>query len=283
MRSTKVKLNAIKKIRVSSFAVMEWFNSKVDLRAPGKYHLVLWKYLGIIPPKDPGYKRRAYIWLSIIIHTLFTLGCPLSMVINTMKAETFGKFSENMYYAVAFVVASGKFACTLFILPKLNSISEVANRLHRRTTSYDELMCLQERMDQGHLVFKRISVLFTGQVLITIVASLVYIIVAEPSLIVPAWLPLDWENNQLHFYLCFFYQILCLIIFLSMVFASDTFFLLYTEYLIGHINALSVRIQKIGKESKSSQDNFTELIQCIKDHQHILRQVLKIHIRLVFD
>lgn len=257
---------------------MKRLSSEIDLRNPEKYHLKLWKYLGLIPPKAPGYERRLYICYSIFVHVLFTLCCPLTTIIYIIKAKTFAEFCQASCTGITIIGASVKFSSTLLILPRLKLVSEVTERLHNRAKSDDELLCLKEAMRQAYSVVLRIFILFTFTVICSELASLVVIVMfkqLEPAFVLPAWFPLDWQHNRTHFKICYTYQMLALFFILLEFFASDTYIIMYIQNFIGHVMALSVRVKKIGEGPKTSNspDTFLELVECIKDHQQIIRML----------
>lgn len=262
----------MKKTRISVPADMKWFNSEVDLRAPEIYHLILWKYLGLIPPKAPGFKRLFYICCSLTIHILFTFFCPLLTLIYLVNAGTFSKFCEGVYLVITIGGTGVKSATTLFILPKLNLLSKTADRLHSRMKTDLEVKCLEEAISLGHKAFWRIMILFIVEVLASYLASLATIFYTkEPSFAFPAWYPFDWKNNRTNFWILYFHQFSAIMCIVIEVIASDTYVLVYIQYFIGHMRAFKARVKNIC-ESSNRHENNLELIECITDHQHILRQ-----------
>lgn len=250
---------------------MKWFSSVGDLKKPEKYHLVLWKYLGLIPPQEPGYKRHMYLIVSVIMNTL-TFCCPLSMIIYMLKVDNFPKFCECAFLGSAFTGVSVKFASTIFILPKLNLVTDSAERLIQRAKNNDELHCLNEGLRKGHNIFKTIAIIFFSGYIATILVSFANVFASVPALNTPAWYPFDWENNRIIFEICTIYQIISMTFQTFQAIASDTYVIVYIKYLIGHINALAVRAQKIGEHpEKDSEDNYLDLTDCIQDHQNIIR------------
>lgn len=249
---------------------MEWFSSEIDLRLPEKSLLQIWKYLGLIPPKAPGYKRQLYIISSVIMHILITICFPLTLVMNILTCDSFPELCEVTFYALPTLGASVKFACTFLLLPKLSQVSETAERLHNRLINHDELKCLQEEMCLGHRAFIRTLITFIATFFLAELAALLVVVVSEPVLVVPAWFPFDWRSNYTISIVCHIYQFSAVICVIFELVSSDAFVLIYIQYLIGHINALSVRVKKICEHPRN-EDNFQELIECIKDHQHIIR------------
>lgn len=253
-------------------AIMNWLNSEIDLRKPEKHHLVLWKYLGLIPPKTSGFKRSLYICCSISVHFILTFCCPLTMIIAMLKAESFGEFCQCAFLSITLTGVSSKFANTFFIMPRLSMVSEVSERLHSRITSPDELECLQKAMSEGHTMVRIITNIFLSGLFVTELVSLTNIFATESVLNTPAWFPFDWKNNRRLFHLCNFYQFLGFFMQGLLVISSDTYIVVYFQYFQGHLKALIVRVQKIGESpGSSSKENLEELINCIKDHQRILK------------
>lgn len=222
----------------------------MDVRRPEAYHLIVWKYFGLIPPKESDYKRSLYICFSIVIHSIFTFGFPLSMGIYLMNVANFKQFCENAFPVIVFVEESVKLLSVLFTIPTLKYVSETAERLHRRMNSEEELKCLQEAMREGYKVSITITILFNITMLVGEIFALVSIyVMPEPVLTFQGWFPIDWQANQTNFILCHSYQFIAIIVGGTLANASNTYMFLsignITDY-TGHVNALSVRVQKLG-------------------------------------
>lgn len=251
---------------------MEQSSLEVDFRRPEKYHWVVFKYFGIVPPKIPGYKRNLYIFCSIIIHALFTVGCPVSMFIFLFKVDTFQEFSENAFVVIITAGEGVKFLSILFVIPKLRFVTETAERLVERMKSNDEKKCLNEAMKEGYKMSIRIIMAFIiGTTITQISAHIVIYASPEPILPFAGWYPIDWQNDRKKLILCQYHQFLSLAFLALQGGIANTYVLVYMQYFIGHVNALCVRIKKIGK---NGTDDILELIECIKDYQHIIRHVV---------
>lgn len=248
---------------------MKWLGSEVDLRTPEKYHLILWRYLGLIPPKESGFKRNLYIFYSVMMHIFFTITLSVTISVALMKVENFMEFCESAYVAISVCGAGMKLASTFLILPKLHLLSEMSNRLHNRIKSEFEVKCLREAITQGHRAFFGITLTFIAQITIAFIFSLLNTLMNEPVFPFATWYPFDWQNNRLTFILLYIHQNFAIFIEVMETMATDTCFLVYVQYFIGHMNALKFRLHDIAKSKR--QDKHLELIECIRDHQDILR------------
>lgn len=245
---------------------MKWLSLDVDLKKPEKYHLIMWKFLGIIPPKSAGYKRNLYIAASIILHISTAFCCSLTLICAVIRAKTFPEFCKALFVTVPFVGISVIFINTLTILSKLSNFSQIGDRLYRRVASDDELAALKYAIHQGHELFIGILVLFAVATMLAIIGSAVISVMYMRIFPFPAFYPFDWQNN--YFWMCFIHQMLSIITATFECVSSDTYVIVYMQYLIGHINALCIRVKKIGRIPEAS---CSELVDCIKDHQDILR------------
>lgn len=189
------------------------------------------------------------------------------------KAGSFHRFCEVAIVGIIGIGISARFANTLLFLPKLNIVSVMAERLHERSKSVEELECLKSNIKQGHMVFKRILIMFSMTLVLSEIASLVVTVMYEPMLPLDIWYPFDWKSSSILFIICHSHQLMIYVVQGLEVISSDTYVLIYIQYLKGHVNALIIRVRKIGeKQGKgNSSEDFMELIECIKDHQHMLR------------
>lgn len=231
--------------------------------------------MGLIPPKSPGLKRTLYICYSIGICSLLTVGFPLSILLCLMTVESFQEFCEATFAGLTATGESFKFLSILFIIPKLKLVSDTADRLHKRMKTDHELKCLQETMSDAYILSKRVSMLYISAVLSTELYSFVNVLIYERALIFPGWFPLDWQGDQKMFLICHFYQFFGSMSGGLQAIVSNTYVLVYIQYYVGQVKAFRPRVLKIaGNPKTTSQDNFLELIECIKDHQHIIRYAL---------
>lgn len=251
---------------------MKGLSLEIDLRRPERYHWIAWKYMGLIPPKAPGLKRTLYICYSIIIFSLLTVGFPLSIGLCFMIVESFQEFCEATFAAVTFTGESVKFLSILFIIPKLKLVTDTADRLHKRIKTDSELKYLKETMSEAYTMSMRISMVYISAVLSTELISFLNTLISERALTFPGWFPVDWQGDQKMFYICHFYQFFGSISGGLQAIVSNTYVLVYIQYYVGHVKALRVRVLKIGENPEANRhDDFMELIECIKDHQHIIR------------
>lgn len=256
---------------------MKWISSEVDVRKPEENHIILWRFLGIIPPKTTNFKRHLYIFCSLMLHTVCTFYFNAALIIYTIKTETFKDFCESAFFAIPVTGITLRFVNTLRFLPKINDFSVISERLHTRAENDEEIEILKKEIRHGHQMLIRFLKLFTVTTLFELVLSLVLSVLYEPVLLAYAWYPLDWKHNRYAFVFCTSHQIIAGMIVLLEAAVSETYIISYIQYIIGHIKAFIIRIRKFNMHAKkrSSDENIREITEFIKDHQHILRYVQK--------
>ncbi|KAL5275620.1 Or19a family protein [Megaselia abdita] len=104
-------------------------------------------------------------------------------------------------------------------------------------------------------------------------ALLFYIISAylNHSLVFNGWIPFDWTASKSKYWFAFLYQSVSTFFIVIQNVSNDIYPCTYISLFKGHLQALGMRIKRIGYGGKNSTtENYRELVKCIKDHEQLL-------------
>nr|AOE48082.1 putative odorant receptor OR16 [Scaeva pyrastri] len=253
--STEIKLDPLDKPTLHTYEAF-------------KYHWYVWQFCGLKFPKNAKW-RVPYIVYAIVLNITVTLFFPLTLIVNCFLSENFTILCENLYITITDVICNLKFLNVFIVRSKLLEVEHILDRLDKRSSSEDELQALKNGMRSARKCFNIFATMF-GCAIIT--SQLVVYLSKERILMYPAWLPLDWKNSYQDFVIAHSYQVYGLTVQAIQDLGNDTFPQAYIRILCAHIEALSLRISKLGKNKGlgSEKVNRELLIECIKDHQVII-------------
>ncbi|XP_020717432.1 odorant receptor 2a [Ceratitis capitata] len=99
----------------------------------------------------------------------------------------------------------------------------------------------------------------------------------------PAWYPFDYKASRINFWIAYGYQSVGFLVQCTQACSVDTYPQAYMRILIAHMQALSLRIERIGLNANDNTStslkyltkeemkrNYYELVSCIKDHKTII-------------
>lgn len=243
---------------------MKMIELEVNIEKPEEYHIYLWKLIGLIPPQEKGLKRTSYIVISILCHTLITIGFPLTVVTHVFWCTNFKDICQGIYWSISTVSISARFFSLLTMKPKLVRLMQSAERLNARAEG-KSLRLLEESILTGHKLLLNAGMFMLIPCLITILT-----LTFEP-MVLPMSFPLDWQENLYNLWIFRIYQFISTIFMCSEMFIINTYIITYMLYYIGHVKALSARMEILGYDERiCPHTNDDELRSCIKDHQAIL-------------
>lgn len=246
---------------------MDKLTAEIDLQNPASNHFYFWRKLGLIPPKGPLRKKITYILLSIIFHMFVTIPFPLFLSLNSLEANNLIDFCSSFYLVIPCWVTVLKFLFTAGNIDKLHLIVRTGQRLIERAKLVDiEYKEILKSMEFGQKFSK---IIFKFVFVIGVISLTVVLIIPN---IIPVWFPLDWRANNLNFGIYYIFMVTNVCLFTFMFILTNTYFLIYMCFYIGHMNCLGVRMQNLGHDPrKSVYDNEKEICECVKDHQDIIR------------
>ncbi|XP_055840510.1 odorant receptor 2a-like [Episyrphus balteatus] len=232
-----------------------------------KYHWFVWQFCGLKYPKNHNWKLL-YTVYAIILNATVTLFFPLTLIVNCFLSENFTELCENLYITITDVICNLKFLNVFIVRKKLLAVKDILDRLDTRAKTDDEIHALRMGIRSAHKCFCIFAIMF-GCAIIT--SQLVVYLSSERTLMYPAWLPLNWKTSYRDFLIAHSYQVYGLTVQAIQDLGNDTYPQAYLRILCAHIEALSLRISKLGnKKGMNSKEVNKELIECIKDHQIII-------------
>ncbi|XP_054729450.1 odorant receptor 2a-like [Anastrepha obliqua] len=212
-------------------------------------------------------------------HLEITLGCN-SFAVESILADNLNDFCEVVYVAMSDVTLSVKFLTLFLVRKQLLELAAILKRLDNSAKTKEEITVLQEGIDASKKCFLIVLRLFYSAF---VTSHLVVIFSAERRLMYPAWFPLDYKASWTNFCIVYGYQMIGFLVQCTQACSVDTYPLAYIRVLTAHMRALSIRIQRIGFNTNSSDSpenmhltkdemerNYAELVSCIKDHKTII-------------
>ncbi|KAM7348847.1 odorant receptor 2a-like isoform 2-T2 [Cochliomyia hominivorax] len=242
-------------------------NVNVETWQAFKYHWILWKFFGLVPPKRDSKWFKPYIGYAIFINVTVTLLFPTTLIVNLILSKNLTELCENLYMTTTDVICNIKFLNIIVVKHKLLKVNKILQRLDERTQTQKEVSILEEGIKLARKCFITFARLFSCAI---ISSQMMVYLSSERKLMYPAWFPWDWKASKRNFLYAHSYQVYGLILQATQNLGNDTFPPTYLIILTAHIKALAARIKDLGANNKTSDENlYKKLTDCINDHNTI--------------
>ncbi|XP_017490054.1 PREDICTED: odorant receptor 2a-like, partial [Rhagoletis zephyria] len=245
-----------------------------------KYHWRVWDLSGFRGPKTSSPWYIPYKVYTIVITILFPIYYPICFTVKSMLADNLNDFCEVIYIAMSVVTLNVKFLTLFIVRQKLLELGPILKQLDARAKSDEEINVLQKGIDSANKCFLTVLQLFYSAF---VTSQLMVIFSAERRLMYPAWYPFEYKASWTMFWIAYGYQTIGFLVQCTQACSVDTYPQAYIRVLTAHMRALSIRIQRIGFQTKSCDSpdtshltkaemkhNYAELVSCIKDHKTII-------------
>ncbi|KAH8315179.1 hypothetical protein KR074_002846, partial [Drosophila pseudoananassae] len=238
------------------------------LTSPEAFHYfeVAMLWIGWMPPK----KLRFLYWISsTFIYMWSAVYLPVGITISFFMDIRNLKASELMTILQLFFNSVGMPFKVLFFrlyIERFHQAKEILSRMDRRCTDVEERMEVHRwavRCNYAYLIYQMIYTCYTiSTVLSSAMGGALPWRIYNPLV--------DWQKDTLSFWEAALHEGVLMLFAVTQTLMSDVYPLLYGLILRAHIKLLRLRVEKLCMDpAKSSEDNYGDLVMCIKDHQLI--------------
>lgn len=233
-----------------------------------RYTWFIWRCLGFYPTKRLSY---LYYMYSIMLNIVITILYPTTLTVQIFLTENVKQLLEALTLTTTNVTNTFKQFNILIHNRDLLPLHDYLSTLDSRSQDILQHDLLQNMVDKSTRLVRIYYLLCIGTGIINEIATFLS---STRRLVYPAWFPFDWRNSETNYAIIHVYQFTGIIIGIVQSATSDTFPALYLAALTVHIQALAMRIRSIGsKPDKSSNENYEELITCVRDYQTLTKYV----------
>ncbi|XP_037941797.1 odorant receptor 2a-like [Teleopsis dalmanni] len=237
---------------------------KLDSGLAFHYWWLNLRILGMHPTKN---YRFLYYLYAVIMNVTCTLLLPVTLWLNLLYIDNFEALLSNLSMSVTITTVACKQMTVLYFRNLLLKVNTFLEQLDKHASLNQE---------DRHEILKavRICHLFHGFYVVFFFlgsTGLCVIGFTLHQLVFNGWFPRVVDDAEVNYYLAFAYQSFAQY-FLTVINAcTDMYPQSYMVLLIGHVRTLNARIERIGKNKNThEEDNLKELVQCVKDHKLIL-------------
>ncbi|KAL7727498.1 hypothetical protein ACLKA6_002121 [Drosophila palustris] len=242
---------------------------KVATRDGCIYLYQLMKFIGWIPPKK-GVQRYLY-W--ILTFTTFASGIvffPVGLILSYVKdlnKFTPDEFLTSLQVCINQLGCAVKFMTLYTHLGRLRNVEDILDDLDKRVLKDSERQQVHKTVALSNYVIFIFTIIFNGYTLSTVLVNLAS---GRPPYSVHNPF-LDWRDSQIKLYIQATTEYIMMTIALVQNVLSDTYLLVYIFLIRCHFNLLMDRVQNLRSDSNKKEDeNYEDLVNCIKDHKMIL-------------
>lgn len=244
------------------------FKERIDSKDGFKYQWKIYRILGA----DPVEESNTIYWIYfVVINLCLTIYYPLSILINLFFINDLKIMLENLSMNFTNVAHSFKLLNYIIHRKELRKINPLLESLDKNVVSMNDKHILKKYIKiSQYICFIHIFLfVFTVNT-----SSLSAFLSDFKKIVYPAWFPIDWKASKRNWYLVFCYQYFGITIQAIQNAMNDTYPVSYLLILTAHTRLLKNRIERVGKDSQKSLDeNYEDLIKCIKDYKLTLRYV----------
>lgn len=255
-------------------------NKVVQSNEAFRYHWTIWRLTGVQTPASV--PKFLYYCYAVLINFFITLLFPLTLMANLFHTRNLQELCENLTITITDINANLKFLNVFYVRSKLLKIKRILDQLDKSADNdgnAEERNALKAAVKIAHILFQVFGIIYIFGTCL----SLCKVALAKKRLLLyPAWFPIDWKHSDFAYSMVLAYQLFGLIVQACQNCANDSYPPAYLCILCGHMRALELRVRKIGKKSIKSmqqrrngilEQNYNELVACIKDHLKILEYV----------
>lgn len=225
-----------------------------------------WRFIGMNPPKEQRY-RIPYYFYATFVATFSTFCLPASLFLNLFFIDNFPQLLTNLSISLTIGVASMKYMVVFLHRHALKRVSNYLGPLDVRCAPYAE--------DRQHIAEAiRISRVFYWFYLLFYIfcaSGFAVIGITNHRLVYDGWIPPFFSNAELNYLLAFAYQNAAQVFTIIQNISNDIYPQCYLAIQIAQLRALAARIRRIGQDEQwSKEENFQELLHCVRDHKNLL-------------
>ncbi|XP_062136735.1 uncharacterized protein LOC133846043 [Drosophila sulfurigaster albostrigata] len=231
-----------------------------------KIHWIVWKTLGL----DAQYVNwKPMVIINIVtLHLAFNIGYPFHLAMSMFRN---GNLTDDIKNLTTFAVCfAGTLKSAIYVLKfyKIRQMEQIIELLDLRINGEEETdIYIKLRRQLRNILYG-----FAGIYLIVgIFAELSFLFQTERGLMYPAWIPFDWQNSTLNYYVANAYQVTGISYHLIQNFANDCYPAMMLCLISGHIKMLYRRFENMGFNDPSDAEAQSDLENCITDHKRLLK------------
>lgn len=244
-----------------------YFNYKETI----KLHLRLCRFFGLWPKEN----EKIYKILSLIFHLLISTPIVFSLMFSIYYIKDVAFMAEVLCIFVTIAAYAIKL---IFLRYNQKNIENALNFLMKNNfkikTIENEKHLMKQRTNSKSLMRLFICGYFFSTSF-TWIFPFFSTYATEPM---PVWTPFDWRENQLNYWLVYFYIVLVTAVQCLLFPVVDTLPSCLTSIIIGQIKILRCDLRKIGEvencdgsiDENRAREDFRD---CVKNHKIILKLV----------
>ncbi|CAD7085734.1 unnamed protein product [Hermetia illucens] len=226
---------------------------------------VLWVSMRILGLDPPEKHKVIYQVYSLCLNSTITFYYPISMIVNMFLLDTKKEVVSNLTLTISMFVCAMKTLNNYLKRKELRKIRDYLAKLDVdvKFAADEEYLEYIVKVSFRYFVFYAAAF---GLVIAT--CELPVMFAHERRLLYPAWFPWDWKNSTRIYYIIHSYQLIGIVIQIYQNLLNDTIPGILMWLLKGHLHVLKSRIERVGYDkSLSAEENYTELVACIKSHK----------------
>lgn len=243
-----------------------------------KYHILLWQFCGLWPPKHNPNWYRIY---GFIFYLIFFILFPLSLIIKLFFVDNFNELIETMLPCFSVALASVKGFNVFMKQIKFFELFDVMEKLDVAVQTTEQRLILKNVLNSSQNLFN-LSCFFY---VLSLTSAFIAVFRADERILIwPSWYPFDWKTNDYIYYTILMYQYISNFFVVLIDSSVDSYGAGLNNVLGGHIDILGVRLKNIpsnmlnndtqikSTKIKSNNDaveinNSKIFIKCIEDHK----------------
>ncbi|XP_075167929.1 odorant receptor 59a-like [Haematobia irritans] len=232
----------------------------------------LWWNFSIIGIHPPAVAKAHPVWhflylvYAVVINFVAGFCLPATMLANLMLVKSVQEVIGNLSLSITIAVSMTKELAILYNRRLLLKANDYLEQLDKR--------CNPHASDRANIFtavrlchwFYAVYISFYGFCAL----GFAYIGWANHQLVYNAWFPTIFVSEQKNYLAAYIFQNLSQTFTVFQNGNNDMYPLCYITLMIYHLRSLADRVQRIGKDTKLSEDeNVMELRRCIQDHKNI--------------
>ncbi|XP_037916876.1 odorant receptor 33a-like isoform X2 [Hermetia illucens] len=228
-----------------------------------RYWWLCCKILGLHPPNS---YRTLYFLYSFLINFSHYVVTPISYVVYFIyESQTIHELFQAAHDFLSFMAVNVKVIVLLSVMEKLQTFQDAIDALemHPKFSTKDNARIAEMILAADRLMLCFVCC-FNLFVLLFVLSTLLS---AQRSLLLPMWIPFDWNSSGFVYWSVLTYQFFIGLHTVNRNISTDAFPPLYLLALCGHFDILADRFKDIGCNSnQTAEGNCEELVDCIKTH-----------------
>ncbi|KAL5279911.1 Or19a.2 family protein [Megaselia abdita] len=242
-------------------------SSKMEALTHLKYQVLIWKFIGIIP----SITQKSFI-IAVFVHIIGDFLFLPTLIMGCTKAPNSQELILGLAYAIPILCVVFRVVSTNFNYQQIIKVSEILDCLHENSKEFkEEYESIESAIQKSQKLFKFICSFYYSSV--TIMEILVTFVLPGRNLMAPMWVPfIDWKQSLMTYGLANLFQYIGIMYQVGLGAALDTEPAGNIILMTGYMQFLRKRVAKLGwDQSKSKDDNYKELIECISYHGTLLK------------